>query len=187
MKTSEVTYALSPSDFRSMQEAQVLTDSLEENLHDQAIGAPNIRPQLVEILSELVNNAAEHGMNEHADQDAHLHVRLHAPPQGPRLRRRHLRRKARASAPHWPKTPTCPCQDTDADAIALAIRELVSGTAAPTRGIGLWMTVTEMQKPGRKLWIHSGSGLLTMYGDSPPELRDTPHRQGTMVRLTIPT
>ena len=48
------------------------------------------------------------------------------------------------------------------------------------------MTVTEMRKPGRKLWIHSGSGLLTMYGAAGPELRDTEHRQGAMVRLTIP-
>jgi hypothetical protein len=48
------------------------------------------------------------------------------------------------------------------------------------------MTVAEMRKPGRKLWIHSGSGLLTMYGAAEPELRETGHRQGTMVRLTIP-
>ena len=75
---------------------------------------------------------------------------------------------------------------TDEDAIALAVQELVSGTGSPTRGIGLWMTVTEMRKPSRKLWIQSGSGLLTTYGEAEPELRKTQHRQGTMVRLTIP-
>ena len=48
------------------------------------------------------------------------------------------------------------------------------------------MTVTDMWKPGRKLLIHSGSGLLVMYGDAEPELREAEHRQGTMVRLTIP-
>ena len=48
------------------------------------------------------------------------------------------------------------------------------------------MTVTEMRKPGRKLWIQSGSGLLTMYGSAEPELREIEPRQGAMVRLTIP-
>ena len=49
------------------------------------------------------------------------------------------------------------------------------------------MTVTEMRKPGRKVWIHSGSGLLTAYGDADPEVRETTFRQGVTVRLTIPT
>ena len=75
---------------------------------------------------------------------------------------------------------------TDSAAIGLAIQELVSGTGVPTRGIGLWMTVTEMRKAGRKLLIHSGTGLLVMYGDAEPEIRETEHQQGAMVRLTIP-
>ena len=83
--------------------------------------------------------------------------------------------------------PALPHLETDAEAIGLAVQELVSGTGVPTRGIGLWMTVTEMSKPGRQLRIQSGSGLLTMYGDAPPELRKTVYHQGTMVRLTIPT
>ena len=48
------------------------------------------------------------------------------------------------------------------------------------------MTVTEMRKPGRKLLIHSGSGLLTMYGANGPETREIEQRQGVLVRLTIP-
>ena len=102
-----------------MQEAQELTDTLEQNLDDRNLGAANVRPEVVE-------------------------------------------------------------------AIGLAVRGLVSGTGNPNRGIGLWMTVTEMGKPGRKLMIHSGSGLLTMYGDNEPELRETEHRQGVLIRLTIP-
>ena len=62
MNTNESEYALEPTTFRSMQEAQELTDTLEENLHDQAMGNPSIRPELVEMFSQLVNNAAEHGM-----------------------------------------------------------------------------------------------------------------------------
>ena len=76
--------------------------------------------------------------------------------------------------------------EADGEAILLATRELVFGTGDPTRGIGLWMTATEMRKPGRKMLIHSGSALLTMYGDAEPETREIEHRQGTVVRLNIP-
>ena len=84
------------------------------------------------------------------------------------------------------RNPALPQPETDAAAMGLAVQELVSGTGVPTRGIGLWMTVTEMRKPGRKLWVQSGSGLLAMYGAAEPELRVTEYRHGTMVRLTIP-
>ena len=79
-----------------------------------------------------------------------------------------------------------PQPETDAEAIGLAVQEPVSGTATPTRVIGLRMTVTEMKKPGRQQWIQSGSGLLTMYGTADLQLRETEYRQGVMVRLAIP-
>ena len=75
---------------------------------------------------------------------------------------------------------------TDSEAIGLAVQELVSGTGNPTRGLGLWMTVTEMRKPGRRLQIHSGQGLLPTHGDNEPELREIERRQGVVVWLTIP-
>ena len=55
------------------------------------------------------------------------------------------------------RNPRLPEQETDAPAIGLAARELVSG-----------------------------AGLLTMHGAAEPELRETQRRQGTMARLTIP-
>ena len=183
MNISESEYALEPSAFYSMRDAQVLVDALEANLQDRALGAANIRPELVEMVSELTNNAAEHGLSENG---AHAHVRYlphrrgHAfdavvSDTGPGIR-------ATLSA-----NTGIPQPDTDAEAIEMAIRELVSGTDNPTRGIGLWQIFTAMRKPGRKLIIQSGSGLLILYGDGEPELRVTEHRQGTMVRLTVPT
>ena len=62
MNTNESEYALEPATLHSMQEAQELASTLEEDLHDQVMGAPSIRPELVEMFSQLVNNAAEHGM-----------------------------------------------------------------------------------------------------------------------------
>ena len=182
MNTEDREYALEPTTFHSMQEAQEMADILEENLQEQGMGAANVRPELVEMFSELVNNAAEHGMTE---EGAHAHVRYMP------HRRGHAFDMVIADSGAGIRAtlggnPGIPGPETDAGAIGLAVQELVSGTGVPTRGIGLWMTVTEMRKPGRKLWIHSGYGLLTMYGAAEPELRETEHRQGTMVRLTIP-
>ena len=182
MSAEEIEYALEPTTFRSMREAQELADMLEENLGERRMGAASVRPELVEIFSELVNNAAEHGMT---GEGANAHVR-YLP---------HRRGKAfdvvvadsgagiRATLAGNPELSP---PESDAAAIGLAVQELVSGSGIPTRGIGLWMTVTEMRKPGRKLWIQSGAGLLTMYGAAEPDLREIEHRQGTMVRLTIP-
>ena len=79
-----------------------------------------------------------------------------------------------------------PATQSDQEAIALAIQELTSGTGTPTRGIRLWITVTEMRRPGRKLQIHSGTGLLTMYGAAEPQLTEAELRMGTIVRVAIP-
>ena len=182
MSVGDTEYALEPTTFRSMQEAQELADILEDNLRERRLGAASVRPELAGVLFRLVNNAAEHGMTE---EGAGAHVR-YLP---------HRRGKAfdvvvadsgegiRATLA---ANPGLSPPESDAAAIGLAVQELVSGSGIPTRGIGLWMTVTEMRKPGRKLWIQSGSGLLTMYGAAEPELREIEHRQGTMVRLTIP-
>lgn len=183
MSGEETQYALEPRAFRSMQAAQELTDVLEENLATANLGAANIRVELVEIFSEIVNNAAEHGMTENG-ASAHVrympHRRGHAfdvvvADEGPGIR------------DTLGNNPGILLPDTDAEAISLATQELVSGTGDPTRGLGLWMTVTEMRKPGRKLWIHSCSGLLTMYGDQEPGFQEIERRQGVMIRLTMPS
>ena len=66
-------YALEPTAFHSMREALELANGREENLQDRRLGASNLHAELVEIFSELVNNAAEHGMSE---AGAHAHVRF---------------------------------------------------------------------------------------------------------------
>ena len=182
MNEQETQYALEPTTFRSMREAQGITDELEEALADRNLGSPNVRLGLVEIFSEIVNNAAEHGM---AEAGAHTHVRYL-----PHRRGEAFDLVVADEGPGIPATlannPHLDVPEIDSQAIEMATRELVSGTGNPTRGLGLWMTVTEMRKPGRKLWIHSGTGLLTMYGDQEPKFREIEHRRGVMVRLTVP-
>ncbi len=182
MNEQETPYALDLTAFRSMREAQELAVNLEENLHKRNMGAANVRPELVEIFSEIVNNAAEHGMSE---DGALAHVSFMPHRRGSAYDAVIVDSGSGIRATLM-QNPNLPRVQTDAQAISLATQELVSGTGNPTRGIGLWMTVTEMRKPGRKLWLHSGSGLLTMYGEAEPEFRETEHRQGVMVRLTVP-
>ena len=107
-----------------------MTGTLGETLLEQRIGAANIRADLVEIFSELVNNAAFDAVI--VDSGAGIRATL-------------------------ARNPAFPRPETDAPAIGLAARELVSG-----------------------------AGLLTMHGAAEPELRETQRRQGTMARLTIP-
>ncbi len=182
MGIGETEYALEPTTFLSMREAQELTDVLEEILRERRMGAASVRSEVVEIFSKSVNNAAEHGMTE---AGANAHVRF-----VPHRRGMAFDAVVADSGDGIQATlagnSNLPQPETDASVIGLAVQERVSGSDAPTRGIGLWMTVTEMKKPGRKLWIQSGSGLLTMYGAAEPELREIEHRQGAMVRLTIP-
>ena len=74
---AELLYALQPITFRSMAEAQEITNQLEDNLANQNLGGSNIRPEVVEIFSELVNNAAEHSIsNEGEEEGASAPVRF---------------------------------------------------------------------------------------------------------------
>ena len=136
----------------------------------------------MEIFSELVNNAAEHGVSATAAQ-GHVRFMPH--------RRSHtfdavIVDSGAGIRDILARNPDLHVPENDAEAIRLVTRELVSGTGDPTRRLGLRMTMTEMGKPGRKLWLHSGAGLLTMYGDAEPEFREIEHRQGVMVLLTLP-
>ena len=178
----ETAYLLQPTIFHSMREAQELANTLEQNLTTRYPEAASISGVAVETFSELLNNAAEHGMNA---AGAHCHVRVMphrmgncldivVADSGPGIRATLAR------------NPNLPPAQSDQEAIALAIQELTSGTGTPTRGIGLWITVAEMRRPGRKLQIHSGTGLLTMYGTAEPEIAETALRPGTMVRVNIP-
>ena len=170
--------------FGAVTEAQALTDTLEDNLADLNRGTANLRPELAELFTISLNNSAEHGVTE-GSASAIAHVRFMPHRRGAAFDVVVVDEGTGIRAT-LARNPQMEVPQGDADAILLATQELVSGTGDPTRGIGLWMTVTEMRKPGRTLWLHSGTGLMTMYGDAGPETREIEQRQGVLVRLTIP-
>ena len=118
--------------FGAMTEAQPLTDTLEDNLAVLNRGAANGRPELVEIFSELVNNAAEHGMTE-AGAQSHVRFIPHrrgaafdvvVVDEGPGIREALAR------------NPGLIMPDTDADAILLAPRSWSPVRATPPAASG---------------------------------------------------
>ena len=179
---TKTAYLLQPTIFPLHAGSTGAGQHLRAELPAQRPEAASIASAAVETFSELLNNAAEHGMS---DDGAHCHVRLmpHRTGQcldivvadsGPGIR---------ATLTQNPNLPTT---QSDAEAIALAIQELTTGTGTLARGIRLKTTATEMRRPGRKLLIHSGTGLLTMYGTAEPEVTSASFRQGALIRVTIP-
>jgi len=74
----------------------------------------------------------------------------------------------------------------DWDALSLAIRERISGTGDPHRGIGLYGVSEDVRAPGRALLIHSGLGSLEIREDLETDARRTRLFPGTLVTLRIP-
>lgn len=75
----------------------------------------------------------------------------------------------------------------DWDALEWAIRERVSGTCDPHRGIGLWQVSEDVRKPYRSLLIHSGLGSLEISEEMETAARRTRLFPGTLVTLSIPS
>ena len=72
-------------------------------------------------------------------------------------------------------------------AIRRATGELVSGTLNTNRGIGLFSTYDESQRPGRELIIHSGRGIIDLSGNSQARMVQSCLFPGTLVSVSMPT
>ena len=82
------------------------------------------------------------------------------------------------------QNPNLYATGSDQEAITLAIQR-ASGTGTPTCGIRLWLTVANMRGPDGILQIHSGIGLLTMYGAAEPQVTEAELRQGTVSHTAL--
>lgn len=75
----------------------------------------------------------------------------------------------------------------DWDALELAVRERVSGTGDPHRGIGLYGVSEDVRRPEHQLLLHSGIGSLEVNENLESEARRTRLFPGTLAFLSIPT
>ena len=74
----------------------------------------------------------------------------------------------------------------DWDALELAVRERVSGTDDPHRGIGLYGVSEDVRRPDHSLLLHSGIGALEITEELESSAKRTRLFPGTLASLAIP-
>lgn len=74
----------------------------------------------------------------------------------------------------------------DWDALELAVRERVSGTGDPHRGIGLYGVSEDVRQQGRSLLLHSGMGSLEIKEDLQSFAARTRLFPGTLAYVSMP-
>ena len=149
------------------------------------MGSANLYPVVSEVFAELALNAAQHADSEigglgfiqfYDSQSGDTRFICVVADGGIGIRRHLERNPALADKVAY-----------DWDAIELAIEEGVSGTGLKTRGIGLYGVADELRKPGRRLVIHSGIGLVQIRDETQEEAQRSTLFPGTLAAATIVT
>ncbi len=169
--------------FRTTADAAGVTNAAFERLQSAKLGAANLTSAVTELFSELALNAAHHSESE---VGAFGCVQFFEFGSGPRFTctvadggigvkaslSRNEKLRSRVSY--------------DWDALELAVRERVSGTGDPHRGIGLYGVSEDVRRPGRSLLLHSGLGSLEITEEVESSAKRTRLFPGTLAFLSIP-
>ena len=165
-------------------DAAEVTNRAFERLQSADVGAANLTSVVTELFSELALNAVQHSESE---VGAFGCVQFFEFKAGPRFTctvadggigvfaslRKNEALRSRFSY--------------DWDALELAVRERVSGTGDPHRGIGLYGVSEDLRSPGCSLLLHSGSGSLEIKETLESHARRTRLFPGTLAFLAIPS
>lgn len=170
--------------FEGEADVQRLANRAWDNLVESKLGRPDTQRVISETFSEVASNAVQHA---ESSIGAFGFVQFFRFSQGERFVcgvadggigiRKSLERNPKLSA----KVPY------DWSAIELAVRERISGTGDPHRGIGLYGVMEDMKQPGSQLIIHSGLGVLQISEELETEARRTVLFPGTLVYASVPT
>ncbi|MBI4716745.1 MAG: hypothetical protein HY763_02995 [Planctomycetes bacterium] len=169
--------------FATTAEATAVTNRAFERMQSAGLGAANLTSVVTELFGELAMNAVQHSNSE---VGAFGCVQFYDFAQGPRfscavadggigVRASLTRNAALRSRVSY-----------DWDALELAVRERVSGTGDPHRGIGLYGISEDVRQPGRSLLLHSGQGSLEITEELEVAARRTRLFPGTLGFLSIP-
>lgn len=170
--------------FQTGTEVDALANSALDRLSASRLGSPNVHPLVSEVFAELALNAVQHaespigayGFIQFYESDKGRRFVCGVGDGGIGIRRSLERNPTLLYRVHY-----------DWAAIELAVRERISGTGDPTRGIGLYGISEDMRKPGRRLIIHSGIGSLQISEEVESEARRTTLFPGTLAYASIPT
>lgn len=171
--------------FRNEPEVEELANQALESLRDAGLGVANLHPLVSEVFAELALNAVQHSESQIGALGL---IQFHQFDQGERFVcavadggigiRRSLERnpELRDRVPY------------DWAAIELALKERITGTGSPTRGIGLFGVAEDMRKSGRQLIVHSGIGTVETSEEMESHSTRTPVLfPGTLAFASIPT
>ena len=169
--------------FETTQDASNVTNTAFERLQDANVGAANLTSAVTELFSELALNAAQHS---ESPVGAFGCVQFFEFKSGARF--------SCAVADGGIGVFASLCRNEtlrsrvsyDWDALELAIRERISGTGDPNRGIGLYGVSDEVRRPKSSLLLHSGLGSLEITEDLESSARRTRLFPGTLAYLHIP-
>ncbi len=170
--------------FERTADASDVTNRAFDRLQSAGVGAVNLTSVVTELFSELALNAVQHSESE---VGAFGCVQFFEFKNGPRFTctvadggigvlaslRRNEALRLRVSY--------------DWDALELAVRERVSGTGDPHRGIGLYGVSEDLRSPNRSLLLHSGLGSLEITEELESAARRTRLFPGTLAFLSIPS
>jgi hypothetical protein len=169
--------------FGTSVEATAVTNNAFDRLRAANLGAVNLTSVVTELFGELALNAAQHS---ESGVGAFGCVQFSEFEQGSRFAcsvadggigvyaSLHKNKKLRSRVNY------------DWDALELAVRERVSGTGDPHRGIGLYGVSEDVRRPGRSLLLHSGLGSLEITEELESSARRTRLFPGTLAFLSIP-
>jgi len=169
--------------FSSTNEASAVTNRAFEGLQASGVGAANLTSVVTELFGELTMNAAQHSESEFG---AFGCVQVYEFGGGSRfsctvadggvgVRETLCRNPAHRNRVSY-----------DWDALEFAVRERVSGTGDPHRGIGLYGVSEDLRKPNCSLLLHSGIGSLEVTEKLESRARRTRLFPGTLAFLSIP-
>jgi hypothetical protein len=169
--------------FATTAEASDVTNAAFERLQAARFGAANLAPVVTELFSELALNAAQHSASE---VGAFACVQFFEFGSGLRFCCTVADGGIGVFA-SLRKNPTLRSRvNYDWDALELAVRERVSGTGDPHRGIGLYGVSEDVRRPDHSLLLHSGLGSLEISETVESSAKRTRLFPGTLAFLSIP-
>ncbi len=169
--------------FETTADASDVTNTAFAKLQSAGVGAANLTSVVTELFSELALNAVQHsesqvgafGCVQFSESEKGSRFTCTVADGGIGVYTSLRRNEAHRSRVTY-----------DWDALELAVRERVSGTVDPHRGIGLYGVSEDVRQPGRSLLLHSGVGSLEITEDLESSARRTRLFPGTLAFLSIP-
>jgi hypothetical protein len=170
--------------FSTTGEATAVTNKAWESLQASPLGAANLTSVVTELFSELALNAVQHsestvgafGCVQFFQFGSGARFVCTVADGGIGVREGLCKNPALRSRVNY-----------DWDALELAVRERVSGTGDPHRGIGLYGVSEDVRRPNHSLLLHSGLGSLEISEELESTAKRTRLFPGTLAFLAIPT